>query len=75
MIFAPPSGLQCWAAHFVWFSFHAMCEPRRRFGLGVGYDVLSLRSFPQPREVSMLKTERRLVLPVLGGVFLCGGRL
>jgi hypothetical protein len=50
---SPPGGLQSWAAHFVWFSFHAVCEPRRRFGLGVGYDVLSLRLFPQPREVSM----------------------
>jgi hypothetical protein len=35
-IFAPPGGLQSWAAHFIWFSFHAVCEPRRRFGLGVG---------------------------------------
>jgi hypothetical protein len=52
-IFAPPGGLQSWAAHFVWFSFHAVCEPRHRFGSGMRYGVLSLRLFPQPREVSM----------------------
>jgi hypothetical protein len=54
-IFAPPGSLQSWAAHFVWFSFHAVCEPRHRFGSGMRYGVLSLRLFPQPREVSMCR--------------------